>query len=29
SETTTAIPEKKSKSFSLVNMGVLRVGWKF
>jgi hypothetical protein len=29
SETTTAIPETKSKSFSLVNMGVLRVGWKF
>jgi hypothetical protein len=29
SETTAAIPEKKSKSFSLVNMGVLRVGWKF
>ncbi|CAG5080120.1 hypothetical protein [Parvicella tangerina] len=29
SSTTTPIPEKKSTSLSLVNMGVLRVGWKF
>lgn len=27
--TSTSIPEKKSITFSLVNMGVLRVGWKF
>lgn len=27
--TTTPIPEQKSSSFSLVNMGVVRVGWKF
>ncbi len=29
SSTTTPIPEKKSSSFSLVNMGIVRVGWKF
>lgn len=27
--TTTPIPEKKSTSFFLANMGVIRVGWKF
>jgi len=27
--TTTAIPENKTKSFSLINMGVIRIGWKF
>lgn len=29
SSTTTPIPEKKTNSFSLINMGVIRVGWKF
>lgn len=29
SSTSTPIPEKKSTSFSLINMGVIRVGWKF
>lgn len=27
--TSTSIPERKIKSFSLVNMGVLRIGWHF
>lgn len=29
SSTSTPIPEKKSSTFSLINMGVIRVGWKF
>ncbi len=29
SSTTTAIPEYKTKSFSLINMGIIRIGWRF